>query len=182
MLDEERPLSVVGWGSKISENLAAFPHVGCISMCWVLAGVNPGPPPPWYSHERLMNLAILPPSPELNPAGGGTYLGTALGGHTFFLSMESVRQASRPLPAPRLHPRVIFFGPGRWPWPCCFWRPARPERFTEVSWTLGSYRRLRLLPLGPVCPEAPHRAGFACGSRPCREAAAGANRAALLAG
>lgn len=71
MLDEERPLSVVGWGSKISlENLAAFPHVACISMCWVLAGVNPGPPPPWYSHERLMNLAILPPSPELNPAGG----------------------------------------------------------------------------------------------------------------
>lgn len=118
-----------------------------------------------------MNLAILPPSPELNPAGG--YLSGGCPWRTHFLSMESVRQASRPLPAPRLHPRVIFFGPGRWPWPCCFWRPARPERFTEVSWTLGSYRRLRLLPLGPVCPEAPHRAGFVCGPRPWREAGPG---------
>ena len=34
LLDEEGPLSVVGWGSRISlENLGAFLHLGCVSMC-----------------------------------------------------------------------------------------------------------------------------------------------------
>lgn len=60
-------------------------------------------------------------SPELNPAEG-TYLGAALGGHTFFLSKEGVSLQAPPRSSP--------------PPPCYFlwlWEMAMAMLFLEAS-------------------------------------------------